>query len=349
MTQRLIIVFIALFTLGAGPTPPLSPDRPSEGEGKAAEALRLEPIRVVYRQMEGIALKSPRGVFVDSVRDEIYVADTMNDLVAVYDKNGLPLFAFGYNGEFKEPVKAVADPQGRIYVLNGIPRKVKVFNYRGEYLRDFPFEGLEEEPVPTALTVDQQGNLYIADAKSGQILVYDPDYRLKLKFGARGNGNGRFQGVQAITVDREGNIYVADAMSVPLQVFSPEGKFLRGWGEHAIGPQNFSLPSGMAIDRDGRVIVVDTIRQAIAIFTKDGKFLGRYGGLGFQPGAVAFPTDVAADGDGRIYVVERVGSRLQILEERLVAATRAPGERMVPERVREDLRRSIADFLRSMR
>jgi len=347
MGARLFLGLLALFTLGAGPTPTPPPDPPAQGG--AAKVLYLEPIRLVYRQVEGIALKSPQGVFVDRTRDEVYVADTMNDMVAVYDRDGLPLFAFGYNGEFREPVKAVADPRGRIYVLNGVPRKLKVFNYRGEYLQDFPFEGLDEEPVPSALTVDQKGNLYIADAKSGQVLVYDPDHRLRLKFGARGDGNGRFKSVQAIAVDQEGNIYVADAMGVPLQVFSPEGEFLRGWGEHAIGPQNFSLPSGVAIDREGRVIVVDTLRQTIVVFTKEGKFLGRYGGLGSQPGAVAFPTDVAADGNGRIYVVERVGSRLQILEQRLVATTRAPGERRIPERVREDLQRSMADFLRSMR
>jgi DNA-binding beta-propeller fold protein YncE len=285
---------------------------------------------------------------VDRVRGEVYVADTMNDLVGVYDRDGLPLFAFGYNGEFKEPLKAVTDPQGRIYVLAGIGRKIKVFNCWGEYLQDFPFVAIAEEAVPTALTVDEQGNLYIADATSGQILVYDPAYRLKLQFGARGHGNGHFVSVQAIAVDAEGDIYVADARSVPLQVFSPRGKFLRGWGKHAAGPENFSFPSGVAIDRDGRVIVVDTIRQAILVFTKEGRFLGRYGGLGSQPGAVTYPTDVAADSDGRIYVVERLGSRLQIMEQRLGAVERVPEkqkrDRRIPERVREELWQSIERF-----
>ncbi len=274
----------------------------------------------------------------------------MNDLVTVYDLSGQPLFAFGYNGEFKEPVKAVADPQGRIYVLAGIPRKVKVFNYRGEYLHDFPFAGFDMEPVPSALTLDGQGNLYIADAASGQILAYDPEHRLHMRIGASGDESGRFKNVQAIAVDQEGKIYVADAMAVPLQVFSPEGEFLRGWGAHAIGPQNFSLPSGVAIDQEGRVIVVDAIRQTIAVFTNEGKFLGRYGGLGFRPGAVAFPADVATDEHGRIYVVERVGSRLQILEPHVVMVHRARvPERQVPARVREEVRRSIAGLLRSMR
>lgn len=341
----LFVVFLALLLLGARPTPLASQEEPSEGVARTAKALRLEPIRLVYRQLEGTYLKSPQSVFVDRTRGEVYVADTMNDLVAVYDRNGLPLFAFGYNREFKEPVKAVADPQGRIYVLSGVPRKVKVFSYRGEYLHDFPFPGFDLEPVPTTLTVDEAGNVYVADSATGQILVFDPAYRLKLTIGP-----GRFESVRAIAVDPEGNIYVADARSVPVQVFSPDGEFLRAWGEHAVGPENFSLPSGLAVDREGRVIVVDTVRQAILVFTKEGRFLNRYGGLGFGPGAVAYPTDVATDGAGRIYVVERVGRRLQILEQRLVTAPRSAVEtRPAADPLREKVRRATADFLRKMR
>ncbi|RMF83892.1 MAG: hypothetical protein D6736_20435 [Nitrospinota bacterium] len=333
------MLFFVLAALGVS-----FPPRPmvAEGAERGGEVLYLEPIRLVYRQVEGIYLKNPCGVFVDPGREEVYVADTMNDLVAVYDRDGVPLFAFGYNGEFKEPVKAVADPQGRIYVLTKTGRAIKVFNYRGEYQQDFPFPGVETAVLPTALTVDRRGYLYIADANSGQILVYDPEYRLQLRFGKKGNGRGRFMRVQAIAVDREGEIYVVDARGVPVQVFSPQGEFLRAWGEHAAGPQNFSFPSGITIDQEGRVIIADTLRQTIQVFSKEGQFLGRYGGLGSQPGAVAFPMDVAADGDGRIYVVERVGSRLQIMQQRLVNGKRAMKNAIDPERIRRELRRSIS-------
>lgn len=328
----------------------------AETAGTAAQAsptrqrLGLEPIRVVYRHVEGTYLRSPHGIFVDRARSEIYVADTKNDLVAVYDPNGLPLFAFGYNGEIKEPLRVVSDPQGRIYVLAGAPRALKIFNYRGEYLRDFPFTDLEIEPDPSAITVDRDGNLYIADGASGKVLVYDSDYRLRLAFRTKGSEQRLVRSVQAIAVDPEGNIYVADARATPaVQVYSREGKFLRGWGEHDSGPQNFSLPAGLAIDSDGRVIVVDTLRHAIVLFTSEGRFLARYGGKGTQPGAVTYPTDIAADGGGRVYVVERVGSRLQILQERLVSARGGGHARAGSNPFRERIRRELADFMKTMR
>ena len=161
----------------AAPAPTPAPDDP------AYQPIRLRPIRLVYRQMEGRYLKSPRGVFFDTKRGEIYVADTMNDLVAVYNREGMALFAFGYNGEFKEPIKAVVDGRGRIYVLAGLGRKVRVFSYRGEYLHDFSFHGVEGKAVPTTITADAEGQIYIADSASGKILVYDSDERLLRRFG----------------------------------------------------------------------------------------------------------------------------------------------------------------------
>jgi DNA-binding beta-propeller fold protein YncE len=348
--SRRRLLALAVATLALIPAAALAADSDSvvSARGVPSASVDLQPVRVVYRQMEGAYLKGPRGVFVDPTRHEVYVADTMNDLVVVYDRDGVPRFAFGYNGEFKEPMKAVADDRGRIYVLVGIGRKLKIFSYRGEFIEDFSFPGLDKPAVPTAMTMDARGNLYVADSASAQVLVYDHDRRLVLRLGGPADRD-RFQAVEAIAVDRDGNIYVADARAVPLQVFAPDGTFLRGWGRHEMGPQNFSLPSGITVDGAGRVIVVDTLRQVLSMFTGEGEFLGRFSGFGSQPGAVAFPTDVAADGEGRIYVVERVGNRLQILEERAVATKAPAAPRQAPDRLREEMRRSLRDLTGAMK
>lgn len=345
--RALVVAALAFLTLGAGPPAP-QPPGPQAPPPSGTLATRLEPVRLVYRQMEGAYLKGPRGVWVDPRRGEVYVADTMNDLVVVFDRNGVPLFAFGYNGEFKEPVKAVADAEGRIYVLSGIGGKLKVFNYRGEYLRDFPF-GSVGPVVATTLTADERGTIYIADSKRPRILVYDSAFTLKRTIEGDGSGGGRFEAIQSIAVDRDGQLYVTDARALPLQIFTAEGKFIRGWGEHAAGPQNFSLPSGIAVDREGKIVVVDSLRQTISMFLSDGTFLTRVGGYGAGAGAVAFPTDIAADREGRLYIVERVGSRLQIFEQRVATNGRngrgGPRPRQVPERAKEEIRRSLGDVM----
>ena len=335
---------------GAGPGPatsagPGAPRGPEDGGG-VLEPIGLRPIRLVYRQMEGMYLKAPGGVWVDQVRGEVYVADTMNDLVAVYDRDGMPVFTFGYNGEFKEPMKAVADGRGRIYVLSGVGRKVRVFSYRGEPLGDFAFPGAPAGVVPTAMTADREGQVYVADLTSGQILVYDADQQFKLALGNGDGGAGRLRAVQAIVVGPNGDIYVADAQAVPIQVFSRDGRFLRGWGAHGTGPQAFSLPGGLALDADGRLIVVDTIRQSVSLFTPDGGLLARFGGFGTRAGAVAFPSDVASDGERRLFVVERAGNRLQIFDEQALPASARGANRSMPSRELDAIRRSLSDFMK---
>ena len=352
MTKRskYILVALSFICLGAGPSQPPVASTTSETAPKTATQITLAPVQVVYRQVEGTYLKSPRGVWVDKAKKEVIVADTMNDLVAVYDAKGLPLFAFGYNQELKEPVKAVADPAGRIYVLNGIPRAVKVFSYRGEYLNDFPLTGTDKKPNPTALAADDKGNIYVADDAGGQIQVYDNAFRLVREFGKKTDGSSYLKNVQAIAVDGDGDIYVADASAIPaIQVFSSDGKFLRGWGAHDAGPHNFSLPAGLTIDGEGRVIVVDSMRHAITVFTREGNYLSRHGGMGRQAGAVLYPTDIASDGSEKIYVVERLGSRLQVLEEQSPAARRNAKAPSSPNPVRSQVRSALGDVMKGMK
>jgi DNA-binding beta-propeller fold protein YncE len=355
MNQLLSITIVLVLTcLAAGPGQAADPPQTTAPTPSAIGSITLQPVRVVYQQIEGTFLKGPRGVWVDNVRNEIYVADTANDLVAVYDAAGLPLFAFGYNQELKEPTKAILDANGRILVLNGIPRTVKVFNYRGEYLNDFPLVRKDSKDAPTAIATDKSGNIYVAISgeSGGQVQVYGSNYQLLNEFGKKADGSSYVKSVHAITTDRgDGDIYLADATATPsIQVYSPNGKFLRGWGAHDAGPQNFSLPSGLAIDGDGRVIVVDSIRQAMMIFTKEGKFLGREGGLGDQPGAFMYPTDIDSNGNKNIYIVDRLGNRLQVLEERLVAAAKEdPNAARLTEALREQMRRQFNDFTRGAR
>lgn len=346
----LVLIILAFLCLGAGPNDQPESNRIAAPSPAPARNMTLRPIQVVYQQVEGTYLKSPRGVWVDRAKGEVYVADTSNDLVAVYDEKGLALFAFGYNQELKEPKKAVADPTGQIYVLNGIPRAIKIFNYRGEYLKDFPLSGTAQKPSPTALSIDHEGNLYVADESSRQIQVYDSTHRLIREFGKKADGSSHFNSVQAIAIDAGGTVYVADATATPsIQVFSPDGKFLRGWGAHDAGPHNFSLPAGLAIDGEGRVIVVDTMRHTITVFTNEGTYLGRHGGMGRQPGAVSYPTDIATNGKDKIYVVERLGSRLQVLEEQMVAVRRNARAPAGSDLLREQIRRELGGFMKGMK
>ncbi len=245
----LLLILLSAATLSAG-EPSASPkgngsngQNGRNGQNGVNGNGRTRPVStmVINRAAEGLLLKAPAGVFVDHTAGEVYVADPELGLVVVYGREtSWPMMAIGYNGEVNAPRKAVTDGQGRIYVLDMNPARVRIFTYRGEPLGTFAFPGLADASlvVPTALWADATGALYVGDGGAEKrILVYGADGALRLIVGRNGKGAGELSSVVSITTDAGGRIYVLDGSGpVSVLTFSPDGAFLRGWGKHEGGP-----------------------------------------------------------------------------------------------------------------
>jgi DNA-binding beta-propeller fold protein YncE len=277
-------------------------------------ALELKPVAILADHFYDGPLHSPRGVFADAVRGEVWVADTGNDLLSAFTADAMETFACR-SGGVREPIRIAVDASGRLLVLGGQRTAIAVLNSRGERVGDLELPGLPKNAVIGTIATDREGFLYVGDNESGQVFVYDKDFKLKLKFGERGSGQGDFQSISGIAADAE-NIFVVDQQGTPsIQVFDRHGDFVRGWGKHDMGVDNFSLPEGIALDARGRVVVVDALRHEIKLFDREGKFIDRFGGLGKRLGQIAFPSGVAVDAQGRIFVAERGNNRVQVFEE----------------------------------
>jgi DNA-binding beta-propeller fold protein YncE len=294
----------------------------ASGQDAPATRLDLRPIAFFWSHLYDGSFQQPRGIFFDRASGEVWVADTRNGLVGAFTPQGTPLFSFGGKGVLSEPFRAVVAKSGQIYVLDNDRSHVKAFSYRGESLGNLALPSLGEKPAIGTIAMDGDGNLYVGENESGQVLVYGPDLKLKLRFGSYGGDEGQFQSIGGIAAAAD-RIYVTDHQGTAVQVFDRKGNFLKGWGQHEMGGQNFSLPEGIAIDGKGRVFVIDAIRHEIKVFDADGNLLGIYGGLGSVAGSVQYPADVAIDPQNRIYVVERGNGRVQVFaEEELPAIAR---------------------------
>ena len=290
--------------------------RGADGRDDIEPELAVEDVRpqVIFAEhLYDGRFQNPGGVACDRTTGEIYVADTRNHRIGIFDAKGMPLFAFSDEEHLREPRRVAVMADGRILVTDNDRTRVKVFSYRGQFQRFLeppPYRG--ERPMVSALHVDPEGNVYVGDDAAGQVVVFDPELQYRFRFGSRGEEEGQLKSVAGIAVSGK-VIAVVDHQSIAVQLFDRAGNFLRGWGAHEMGAENFSLPSGVAIDEKGRVVVVDALRHEIKVFQQDGKFIGRYGGMGAGPGNVTYPSDVAADGTGRLVVSESVGNRVQIM------------------------------------
>ena len=294
----------------------------AQGAEEPAPRPSLRPIALFAQHLYEGDFEEPRGIFYDRTRNEVWIADTRNDLVGAFSPEGVPLFAFGEKDHLHEPARILVDAAGRILVLDNDRTAVKVFSYRGEFLFNLDLPGIGKNAVLSEIALDASGNLYVGENTDCRVHVYDPALKERLRFGSCGTGEGEFQSIAGIAADEE-RIVVVDHQVIPVQVFDRKGNFLRGWGKHDMGIQNFSLPESVALDSHGRIIVIDQLRHEIKFFDSRGNFLDRFGGLGSRVGQISYPSDVAVDAADHLYVIEKGNGRAQVFADVASAASAA--------------------------
>ncbi|MDF1561757.1 MAG: 6-bladed beta-propeller [Deltaproteobacteria bacterium] len=168
-------------------------------------------------------LKKPTGVAIDEERKRLYVADTGNHAIAVFEL--------------------------------GSPGKKETIGRRGAGPREFNY--------PTHLTIDPEGNLYVMDAMNFRIQILSPDYDLIHKFGENCDKIPCMPRGKGIGLDSDGNIYVVDAAFNAVMIFDKQGQLLLVFGGTGRDPGRIMLPAGLHVDQWDRVLVADQYNARI--------------------------------------------------------------------------------------
>ena len=110
----------------------------------------------------------------------VYVADTWNQRVQVFDENGTflrqwPIHGWDTGLPEEKPYLAV-DAAGYVYVTDPGHYRVLVFDRTGNYVLSFGQYGFDERSfaLPTGIAVAGDGSVYVTDAHSHRVLVFDP-------------------------------------------------------------------------------------------------------------------------------------------------------------------------------
>jgi YVTN family beta-propeller protein len=211
-----------------------------------------------YGPLEGAQglgkLVQPINISIDAEGNK-YVTDPVRGQVVVYGKDDQYVKAFGNPRKWK-PVDAV--PYGdRLYVADSKNARVVVLDKTTG--KELMIIGRSGEPaaklyIPTNLSFDSRGVLYVSDMGKFEIVKYDRDGHYLGGFGKLGTYYGQFVRPKGITADRQDRLYVVDAAFDNVQVFGEGGKpllFVFGsWGEYGRYPGNFYLPAKVVINYD---------------------------------------------------------------------------------------------------
>ena len=149
---------------------------------------------------------------------------------------------------------------------------------------------------PHGIHVDQQGNVWVTDARAGnsqghQVFKFSPDGEILMSLGVAGvagDGPDHFNGPTDVVVATNGDIFISDGHETEsnnrVVKLAADGQFLKTWGDTGTQTGQFNVPHAIAMDSQGRVFVADRNNNRIQIFDQDGVFLEQWTQFGRPSG-----------------------------------------------------------------
>jgi DNA-binding beta-propeller fold protein YncE len=253
---------------------------------------------------------------VTKINEFIYVSDTSNKQVQVFDQSGTSVFKFGKDGtkegEFKFPYGIAGDHEGNIYVADMYNGNISIFDSDGKFLKYFE---MKEKVLksPGGLRIFDK-KLYVTDIKANKLFVFNLNGEKVMEIGGAGIEEGKFIAPNAVTVDDDNQIYVTDSGNNRVQVFNKDGKFIKiiNGSLDGKGDSTFLNPRGVAVDSRGNVYVVNNLAHNISAFDKDGKQLFELGGMGTENDKLYLPNGLFIDERDTLFVTDTVNQRVSV-------------------------------------
>lgn len=219
-------------------------------------------------------LKYPKGVALDP-HGNLYIPDAGNNRIQRFDEAGSPMGPLGAVGEgpgqFSFPCDVDIDDAGVIYVADTYNCRIQKLTPQGVLLVSIGEEtGTEggsgprsvvlDEPL--AVTVDLDGNIFVADTNNHRLLKFDADGAPLLELGEAGEGRRQFSYPSDVRVQADGTIYVADMDNSRVQEFDARGRAL---AQFALQMEEMGVGGGdIAVDSEGGVWMCDYLKHIVA-------------------------------------------------------------------------------------
>jgi len=297
-------------------------------------------------------LSLPQGVAVDTAGN-LYIADTYDNQILKVSNGTAYIMAgsgtLGYSGdngaalsaELSRPFGVAVDAAGNLFIadtLNYRIRKVSggvITTVAGNGVVGFAGDGGPATSAQlaglTGVTVDSEGNLYIADAGDGRVRRVSNGVITTVAGGGVGDNGPAASAwlsyAEGVAADPTGNVYIADTVNNRVRKVS-NGMISTVAGNGTLGydgdngpatSAELQQPGGVAVDSAGNLYIADTLNNRVrkvsngVISTVAGD--GTHGFSGDNGAAVsaelAFPFGVAVDSAGNLYIADTANNRVR--------------------------------------
>jgi tripartite motif-containing protein 71 len=204
------------------------------------------------------------------------------------------------------PFDVAVDRNGVLFLLESGSRSISIYSPRGEFLREIQGRGAWKDP--SAIAVDSDGTIFLADGVSGRVLELEISGKIRKEHAA--GGNARLTGVGLFG----GSVLCADNRNHRIVVFRKAGGAPEFWGKRGEGPGELHSPFRLAVDPSGRVFVTDVMNARVQWFSPFGKHLGTLKRFGAGEGKIFRPTGIALDPRGKVWVGDSYTGLVQLFD-----------------------------------
>ena len=162
----------------------------------------------------------------------------------------------------------------------------------------FSFDGFQDA---TALAVDQQNNVFVADAGSNRVYKYSSDYKLLSSFGGFGWNDFSFDLPTDISVSYDLLVYVCDYNNNRVQLLDRNLNYV-----HSISGDNekelFRYPKSIALSNDGELFIIDSDNNRIVQLDNFRNPLRNFGGLSSVK-KFKYPTKIRVN-NNKVFIID---------------------------------------------
>jgi sugar lactone lactonase YvrE len=199
---------------------------------KLRHVLVFNEKHVVEASFGADVLVSPAGIALDTANRFVYVVDTQQDQVLVFDADSFKLLrrigtggkkhTLTSPGDFSLPTHVAVDKEGNVFVTDTLNNRVEIFDADGTFISEFgkPGDGPGRFARPKGIAVDCDGHIWVADEIQSRVQVFDKEGRLLIYLGQQGTFPGQFQALYDISYDKQNNrVITSEQFPGRVQVF----------------------------------------------------------------------------------------------------------------------------------
>jgi DNA-binding beta-propeller fold protein YncE len=260
----------------------------------------------------------PGDVAVNSLNGYVYVADSFNNRIQVFDSDGNYISEWGAagieNGQFNHPNNIAISPWGDIYVTDTGNNRIQKFDSNGTFISRWGAAGTEVSQfnLPGDITFDPtEKSVFVTDTGNNRIQKFDSNGTFVSMWGSLGTEDAQLNRPIGISFDELNRVvYVADTNNDRIQKFDSNGTFVSKWGTTGNSGGELRRPTSIVVDIANNVIYVsDTNNHRIQKFDSNG--ISSWGSQGIGDGQFNRPVGIEFVSPNTVYIVDQENNNIQ--------------------------------------